>query len=426
MSQHGSPLQPAAPQSNPQDQCEDSAWWEQFCGCRERLRQSGITFSGRTTQFAFGVNGGIRGPTAPPLKTGDRFAYTGRNEFDLALDLEQAFDRGSGTLLVRLEQWYGEYGNVSLSTGAFAAPVAAAELPPAPNDPGQLFLTNFLWTKSLTDQLTVFAGRRSGLQPAGPGTFGGGDGTDQFVNMAMFDNPALLLGVPYTSLCLGMSSPQDWGEISVFVCDPMDRTLELFPLNDLFSQGVVVGGQVTWRTELWSRPGLRHVGAIWKHVPLTDLAFAEPPPGVYPEPTVPGFPTLNNSGTIYCGFDQYVVQYSEAGRGWGIFGRAALSDGNPTPVWYYLSLGVGGDCPFRGDHQDTFGVGCYYIGASREFGPAPTATYGPRDGAGVEAFYNREVTSWLNLTADIQLLKPEASALADYAVVYGLRVVARF
>jgi porin len=397
-------------------------WW----GSRTALRDSGITFAGKTTQFAFGVDGGIHSPPIEPLGRGDRFAYTGRNEYDALLDLEQIADLHGASFLVRLEHWYGEYANVSLNTGTFAAAIAAAELPPAPDDRGTLFVTNFLWTQALSEHVSVYAGRKSGLQPAGPGTFGGGDGTDQFINMALFDNPSLLLGVPYTSFNLGFDSTWDWGEVSAFVCDPTDRTLQTFPIDELFSQGVVTSGQVTWRTELCSRPGRQHAGVVWKHVQLTDLEFAEPPPGVYPEPTVPGFPTLGDSFTVYCGFDQYIVREPNSDRGWGVFGRASVSDSNPTPVWYFLSAGVGGDSPLGDDRGDTFGVGGYFVGSSHEFGAAPIATYGPRNGIGIEVFYNWQATPWLNITPDLQYLHPEASAIADDSFIGGLRIVARF
>ena len=52
-------------------------------------------------------------------------------------------------------------------------------------------------------------------------------------------------------------------------------------------------------------------------MPLPDLRFQSPPPGVYPEPTVPGFPTINDSYILYYGFDQYLVQYSDSKKGWG-------------------------------------------------------------------------------------------------------------
>ena len=105
---------------------------------------------------------------------------------------------------------------------------------------------------------------------------------------------------------------------------------------DLFDAGVIVGGEVKLNTNVFDLPGEQHVGGIWKHVDLTDLQFAEPPPGDYPYEPVPGFATLSDSYTIYYGFDQYFKTYSgeppgmgpnKDPRGWGMFGRASISDG---------------------------------------------------------------------------------------------------
>ncbi|MCY2986001.1 MAG: carbohydrate porin [Planctomycetota bacterium] len=180
-------------------------------------------------------------------------------------------------------------------------------------------------------------------------------------------------------------------------------------------------------TNLFDRKGEVHAGGLWKHKDLTDLRFNEPPPGVYPEPTVPGFPTLPNSYTLYCGGDQYLVQYgNDTNRGWGLFGRGSISDGNPTPLRYFLSAGLGGYSPMGQKRGDKFGLGWYYVGASNQFGPIPQALFGPRDGTGVESFYSFQVTPWCAVIPDVQYLKADASALANDAFVYGLRMNATF
>jgi len=393
-------------------------------GTRTALKDSGVTFAGRSTHFGFGVEGGIDSPLAmPPLSQGDTFLYTGRGEYDLIFDLQKFGGLPYGSLLVRLEHWYGEYGNVSLRTGSFAPAVFPAALPPAANDPGTLFLTNFILTQPLSERCVVFVGKKDVLGAADQDIFSGGDGTEQFVNQAFIANPAFLLGLPYTGFTAGVALPQDWGMISGFVYDPKDRTQDFFDLGDLFQAGIIMGAEVKFATDLGGMKGEHHVGGMWKHVDLTDLQFAEPPPGEYPEPAVPGFPTLPDSWTIYYGFDQYLVQFGESpGRGWGFFGRASISDGNPTPVRYFLSAGVGGDSNLRRGKNDKWGVGWYYVGASDEFGPLPQFLFGPRDGTGVEVYYNFQVNPWLNVTPDLQFLRPEAGAIADDAFVYGLRV----
>lgn len=392
-------------------------------GHRSALQESGITFTGQSTHFGFGVDGGVGISPVPLLGPGDTFKYTGRGTYNASFDLQKFGGLPHGKLLVSAEHWYGQYGNVSLNTGAFPPAVFGAALPPAPNDPGELFMTNFVVTQPLSEKLVVFAGKKVLPGAADVDEFAGGNGTQQFMNQALVANPAFLLGLPYTSFTAGAAMPQDWGMVTAYVYDPQDRTQDFFNLGSLFSKGIIVGGEVKVRTNFFGKQGDQHVGAIWKHVELTDLSFAEPPPGVYPEPTVPGFPTLNDSYTIYYGFDQYLVQYTDQpGRGFGLFGRASISDGNPTPIRYFLSAGIGGYSPFGRRRGDQFGVGWYYVGASNEFGPLPQAIFGPQDGTGVEAYYKFQVTPWMDISPDIQYIHPEAGAIADDSFVYGVRV----
>ena len=60
-----------------------------WMGRRSQLRESGVNFSGRSTHFAFGVDGAIVAPPVPALGRGDTFKYTGRGEYDLVFDLEK-------------------------------------------------------------------------------------------------------------------------------------------------------------------------------------------------------------------------------------------------------------------------------------------------------------------------------------------------
>ena len=230
--------------------------------------------------------------------------------------------------------------------------------------------------------------------------------------------------------------PRSWGRSTLYVYDPQDRTRDFFRLDDLFSQGVIVGTQVTVNTNFFRKPGEHHVGALWKHLDQTDLRSEAPVPE-YPYPTVPGFPTKRDAYTIYYGFDQYLGVFpgkrpgigpNKSPRGWGMFGRASISDGNPTPIEYFLSFGFGGDSRVGCDRGDTWGLGWFYIGASDQFGPVAQAKLGPRDGNGVELFYNLQVTPWLNITPDVQYVRPGVGRLTsreDAAFVYGLRINAR-
>lgn len=405
--------------------CESPTLTGDWGGLRSQLKESGVTVFGQSTHFAFGLEGGIQRlpPIPSPLGRGDTSAYTGFGEYGLTVDLEKFGGLPFGSLLVKTQHWYGEYGNVSLNSGAFSPPVFPAALPPAPNDEGQLFLTDFVVTQPLSEQFVVFAGKKNVLGAADQDDFAGGNGTQQFMNQALVANPAFLLAMPYTSFVVGAAMPQSWGMISAFAYDPRDRTREVFDVDNLYSDGVILGGEVKVKTNFFDRPGEQHVGGLWKNVDLTDLRFAEPPPGVYPVPTVPGFSTLPESWSLYYGFDQYLVVHpGQEGKGWGLFGRASISDGNPTPVQYFLSAGVGGYSDIRRGKGDRWGVGWYYTGASDEFGPLPQFLFGPRDETGVEMYYNFQVNPWLNVTPDVQYIRPAAGGIADDAFLYGLRV----
>ena len=65
-----------------------------------------------------------------------------------------------GSLLVRGESWYGEYGNVGLRSGSFAPPLFPTVLPTDPTDPGVPKMTAFMLTQPLSKELIVFAGKK--------------------------------------------------------------------------------------------------------------------------------------------------------------------------------------------------------------------------------------------------------------------------
>jgi porin len=405
--------------------------------CKGHLQDSGIAFQGNVTHFAFGVDGGINVPVPPPFGQGDTFEYTGRGEYDFLVDLEKFGGLPHGKLLIGVQHWWGEYANVSTSTGTFSPPVFPAALPTTPDNPGVPHVTDFLFTQPLSENLVVFAGKKNVIGGADQDVFAGGDGTDQFMNQSLIANPAFLLALPYSSFTTGVALPQKWGMVSGFVYDPQDRTRDFFRLKDLFSEGVIVGGQVNVNTKFFDKPGEHHVGALWKHLDLPDLSFTPPAPEYPYPPATPGVPTIRDSYTLYYGFDQYLKvlpgERRSAGpvkkpRGMGLFGRASISDANPTPIKYFLSLGIGGDSELRQGSGDTFGIGWFYIGASDEFGAAAQAAFGPRDGAGVELFYNFQVTRCINITPDVQYIKPGLGAFTsgDDAFVYGLRINTRF
>jgi porin len=140
--------------------------------------------------------------------------------------------------------------------------------------------------------------------------------------------------------------------------------------------------------------------------------------GQDPRVIFPGFPIepKDGSSSLRYNFDQYLyVDPCDPTRGWGIFGRAGISDGNPNPLQWNVSFGVGGNSPFRGREADRFGIGWYYGGANQG------TFFRPNDGTGVEIFYNIAVTPWFYLTPDLQILDGGSMRNPETAVIFGLR-----
>jgi len=419
-------------QDNPASDQNSLSWYETLRTqptliTRPWLSEYGIALSGEVTQFGFGIAGGINNKAVPdPLGQGDTFKYTGRGEYDVRVDLDKLVGLPHGRLFVGTEHWWGTYGNVSLKSGTFSPPVFAAALPPVAESEGQLFLTNFLYTQPFHENFVMFVGKKDVLGDLDQDKFAGGDGTDQFMNQAMVANPAFLLGLPYSGFAGGFIIPGKDGHLLGWVRDPEDRTERVLP-NNLFSKGVIAGGELRIRLNLLGLPGHQTVGGVWKGFDQPDLEGFIEPPGQFSDEETANSGTKSDAWTIYYSFDQHLQVYSKESygeeRGWGLFGRASLSDGNPTPIRWFVSLGIGGDSPFRGKERDTFGLGWFYTGASNEFGPFAKAAFEPRDGYGWEVFYNFGVFPWLRVTPDVQLLRPGLGNLAsDWAFVGGLRV----
>ena len=416
---------------------------DQLLGDRSCLQQCGVTYRGRVTQFFFGVAGGIREPVPAPFAAlgiagGDQFEYTGNSQHDFLFDTETLFGGPpAGKFVWTLENVWGRWGNVSLETGATAPPVFNALFPIDPAANGAVRVTNFLYVQPLSEQFIISVGKTRVVGTADRTVFAGGDGSDQFLNQTFVANPLFLQQLPFSTFAAGAVMPQEWGNLTFTVLDPTDRSREFFELGDLFADGVILLGQVKVQTNFFGKPGEHHVGGIYKQVDLLDLRFIPVPP-TYPYPPappgVPKFLTKPETYTLFYGFDQYLDVYGPAERrretpGWGVFGRAGISDGgngNPNFKGWHVSGGIGGDSPLqhRRDKGDRFGIAYGFTASTSAWGPVPRALFSPRDSQAVELYYRYQITPSISVTPDLQWVQGTLGGLTggDDAFVYGMRL----
>jgi porin len=298
--------------------------------------------------------------------------------------------------------------------GSFMPATILTALPPTGTDEVQL--TNFLFTQVLSESCAVFFGKLD-TADGDLNAFASGRGKEQFSNLALIAPPTPLLAVPYSTLGAGFTLLHEGQPVFVFtVLNPVD-TSSTIGLDELFEEGVSLTALLRVPVQLAGRPGVQAVGAAWSSRDFTAL-------GQDPRILTGNVPITERTGTwcvFWSGHHYLHVDPCDPTKGWGVFGRAAVSDGNPNPLEYFLSFGIGGTSPLAGRQGDTFGIGWYRNYLSDELGAIATQLIGLQDGQGVELYYNIAVTPWLHVTPDVQFLKPEFGRFDDTTVA-GVRV----
>ncbi|MBX3417238.1 MAG: hypothetical protein KF851_06515 [Pirellulaceae bacterium] len=264
-------------------------------GRRTALRENGIVYRGRLTQFFFGVGGGVNPPVPPQFAAlgiagGDTFEYTGNSRHDFLVSLDKFGGLPHSKFIVTTENVWGRFGNVSLETGAFSAPVFNAMMPIDMDASGSLFLTNFMFVQPLSEQFILSIGKTRTIGIADNNIFAGGDGSDQFLNQTFIGSPLMFPNIPFSTFVVAAVMPQTWGNISLSVMDGVDRSTEFMDFGSLFENGATIFGQVKVNTNFYGMPGEHHLGGFYKNVDQIDLAFATLPPQYPYPPAPPGTP----------------------------------------------------------------------------------------------------------------------------------------
>ena len=150
----------------------------------------------------------------------------------------------------------------------------------------------------------------------------------------------------------------------------------------------------------------------------SDL-FADPRLALESLITTQTLPTTDaNTWAIYYSLQQYIQGNAE--KGWGVFLRAGLSDGDPNPIENTLAGGLGGKGLFDSRPKDRFGIGAYWVHYSDD-GLLASINIDINDAYGFEVFYSFEVTPWLKITPDLQLIESPLPGVNDTTIISGVR-----
>ncbi|HUL41084.1 MAG TPA: carbohydrate porin [Burkholderiales bacterium] len=365
-------------------------------GARNELAVKGITADLSLTQVEQGVVGGGKDHT---------WEYGGRGDLTVNADTQKLGWWPGGLLTMDLQ------GNVSRSvnnnTGAIM-PVNSNQLYPLPNG-DNLNIAQLSITQSLSSYVGLIIGKIETFADANE--FAGGLGDTQFLNNALTADPVTSLVTPFSTLgaAVNISPTTDPNEaIVTFSVLQTNGNAKTSGFNNLDANKLTFAGEGRVGTDFLRHTGHQLLGVEYSNETFTSLGQNL------------RFIVVNNtvankdrSWDVYYNFDQYLYEPNKAsGQGVGIFGRLGASDGNPNPVQYFYSLGVGGKGIIPRRPNDEFGLGYYYIKVSNITlqGQASNGISVNlsllRNEYGFEAYYKIALTPWMLLTPDLQIIRP--------------------
>jgi porin len=374
-------------------------------GVRNDLAAKGITFNMSLTQVYQGIVSGGKDET---------WKYGGRGDLTLNVDTHKLGLWPGGHFTVEVE---GNFTN-SLNglTGALN-PVNTNQIFPMPTG-DNLNVPNVSFMQIFSPYAGVVLGKLATLtsHSGDMNELAHGKGDTQFMNSALNLTPVVLTTVPYSTLGAGLiilPTKDPHAAILNFSVLQTNGKASTAGFSDLHWNQLTFTGEGRVRTDFFGLTGHQLLGVVYSNKTYNSLEQSR----LIIETT--GIEEKSGSWNIHYNFDQYLYEMQKgSGKGIGIFGRFGVSDGNPNPVHFFYSLGVGGKGIIPGRSLDQFGIGAYYMDVSNPkfTGPVLTRTI-LRDEYGFEAYYNFAITPWLQLTPDIQVIRP---AQKDFVYTKGL------
>lgn len=387
-------------------------------GLRNTLAAKGVTFDSNLVVTGQGVvDGGIN----------HDWEVGGRGGILFKADTGKLGLWPGGFLTVELEGNFGKA--VNLKNGGLAA-INTNQIFPMPGNQ-ELNLPALNFTQFLSEYVGVAFGKMD-TSSGDMNEFAHGKGDSQFMNLAFNLNPALMMAVPYSTLGTGL-----------VILPAKDPNAAIITLSVLSANGKantsgfedLSGDKLTYnvegrvRTNFFGLTGHQLVGGLYSNKNFTSIDQRLT--------LMPGSNSIaekTDSWAVYYNFDQFLYETVKgSGKGFGIFGRFAATDGNPNPINYFYSLGFASLGAIASRPHDRFGFGWYYMDVRNPTltGPLTTRTY-LRNEHGFELYYSAALTPWAHLTPNMQFIHGAQETTdtvvnnvrryVDTATIMGLRM----
>lgn len=369
-------------------------------GFRTQLAENGLTTEVSLTGYYADLisGGGTR-------TNGD---FGGRLDAFFHLDTGKLGLWEGGGVHVHLEDRFGQAADRPLPRSGGLWPVNSGTAAPL-GEPDRLVATSIYYTQAFSTNTVLMLGKINAFDLLASDPFFGGWGRDRFENIAFVAPPSGV--VPPVIMGGVLVQKMDPFSFTLMVFDPNDRTNDYW-VDELFHDGVNISLGATWSGEIAGRTSSIGITGTYSTKDGADLSSLLLPPGLT---------TSDKDGAfnVAINFSHLLVE-CDPGKGLGIYGKAAIADGNPNPIQASLHAGIAGHGSVPGRPDDVFGIGYYYYDLSDDLQDSLGAIVDINNEQGIELYYNLAVTPWLRVTADLQWIDP-ANGAYDDAWIGGLR-----
>lgn len=366
-------------------------------GARESLAKDGIILQPRVTGFY-------------QVSDADKW------EFATKLDMKAYFNGAKiglskFTLAAQIEENLGQSLN---NRGGTVLPVNTAMAFPGIKGSDRFDVSSLYMIYSPSRALNILLGKINLVELVSTTRFHGGAGIDGFMHIGQLAPPD------------GVTPPYMLGTVISLNTKKLNYTFMVYDpksavnktgLEDPFKE-VTLSAQAELPVKIAGKPGSHTLRVAYSTKGGVDLGNLNLPA------ILDG--SIDQKADRYLAsytFDQYLMTYNDKGEGWGLFGQATLTNGNPNPVKTFFLAGLGGNSFIKNRHQDRWGLGYFYTGFDKSRKESGKALVTPlRDEQGVELFYNYEITPWLHLSGDFQWASPGIHNVNNNIFYGGLRL----
>ena len=407
--QAAQPAAPPAPDFFQQEQLTGD-----WSGARSRWKDKGFELASSLSQFYQGVASG-------GTETGSE--YNGTVQAKLAFDLGKLAGWNFWSAEIKAETRFG--GPLLGGTGTISPVNTAVIIPGADNTVFSVTAVNVtkLFPIDLkTGRLFALSFGRYNLVDILDEDFFAGGGTERFFNIAQIGPLTVLRQVPLITNAVTTAYIRG-GEpfITLAVMDPNDHSTDA-GLSDLFADGVTFAPGINFPTKYLGKTAKHSFGGAVttkKYTPFDAIRQA-----IIPGPPINPVEPQAGSWSLNYTFRQYIVERAKR-DGWGFFGQVSFADQDTSPITTFFDVGLGGNGVFASRPRDEFGIAYAYTDTTKVLEENLDLILlrgrGLRVEHQLELFYNAHIAPWLQLTGNLQIIRPNQQR-ADTAIIPGVRL----